>query len=97
MPAVRLSYVNRSIYAKASVREALIVLPILSRDGDLVGMYEREDDTAHISFQWVVGDNKAQEKNIRELIRSDHTYAITVASRLVAFALTYVVANALLP
>lgn len=60
-------------------------------------MYEREDDTAHISFQWVVGDTKAHEKNIRELIRSDHTYAITLVSRLVALALTYVLANALLP
>lgn len=60
-------------------------------------MYERDADTAQITFQWVVGDTKAHEKNIRELIRSDHTYAITVVSRLVALVMTYVVAEALLP
>lgn len=60
-------------------------------------MYERENDTAQISFQWVVGDLKAHEKNIGQLIKSDYTYFITIVSRLIAFALTYVVADALLP
>ncbi|MBX7539528.1 hypothetical protein [Qipengyuania sphaerica] len=60
-------------------------------------MYEEEGDTAHISFQWVVGDTKAHEQNVREMIGFDHSYAIAIFSRVVAFVLTYFVAKALLP
>ena len=60
-------------------------------------MYEEEDDAAQISFQWVVGDTRAHEQNVREMIGFNHSYGIAVLSRLVAFLLTYFVAKALLP
>ena len=60
-------------------------------------MFERQGEAAQISFQWVVGDNRALEKNVIELIKPEFTYAITVASRLAAFGLTFAVASLLLP
>lgn len=60
-------------------------------------MLERQDDTALIDFQWTVGDTRAFERNVQELIKPQHSYAITVLARLVAFLLTLAVATAILP
>ncbi len=60
-------------------------------------MYELNNDTARIEFQWSVGDTRALEKNLREAIRPAGAYAITVGSRLIAYALTMLVAFTLLP
>lgn len=60
-------------------------------------MFERDENTAKLTFQWVVGDTRALEKNLIQLSRSKHQYMITVFSRLVAFGLTFLVAFALLP
>jgi len=60
-------------------------------------MPEITEDTAEITFQWVLGDMRELEKNLIELSRSKLYYAITVASRVLAYALTFIVAFALLP
>jgi hypothetical protein len=60
-------------------------------------MFEREGESAEISFQWVVGDTRELEKNFIDLSRSNYYYAIIVASRLFAYALTFAVAYLLLP
>lgn len=60
-------------------------------------MFERDENAAKLTFQWVVGDTRALEKNLIQLSRSKYQYAITVFSRLVAFGLTFLVAFALLP
>lgn len=60
-------------------------------------MFEKLEDGVEISFQWVVGDTRALEKNLISIGRSDYQYAITVVSRLIAFGLTFLVAWALIP
>lgn len=60
-------------------------------------MFERDGEAAEISFQWVIGDTRELEKSFLDLSRPKYHYAITVASRLVAYALTFAVAYALLP
>lgn len=60
-------------------------------------MYERNGDSADITFQWVIGDTRALEKNLGALIAPQNTYAITIVTRLVAYALTFLVAYLFLP
>ncbi len=60
-------------------------------------MFEREGESAEISFQWVVGDTRELEKNFVDLSRPKYHYAIIVSSRLFAYALTFAVAYFMLP
>jgi hypothetical protein len=60
-------------------------------------MFENEGESAEISFQWVIGDTRALEKNFIELSRPKYYYAIIVFSRLFAYALTFAVAYLMLP
>lgn len=60
-------------------------------------MFERDENGAKLTFQWVVGDTRELEKNLLQLSRSKYHYATTVVSRLIAFGLTFLVAYALLP
>jgi hypothetical protein len=60
-------------------------------------MFEKEGDSAEISFQWVVGDTRALEKNFIDLSRPKYAYAIIVVSRVFAYALTFAVAYFMLP
>ena len=64
---------------------------------NILGMFEREGESAEISFQWVIGDTRELEKNLVELGRRKYYYAIIVVSRLFAYALTFAVAYLLLP
>lgn len=60
-------------------------------------VFERNEQSAEIVFQWVVGDTRELGKNFLELSRPAHQYAIVVAGRLAAYAATFAVAYALLP
>jgi hypothetical protein len=58
---------------------------------------ESTEKAINLSFQWTVGDTRELEKNLTDLVRSNYHHVITVASRFVAFGLTYLVAHLLLP
>ena len=60
-------------------------------------MYERDGEQAQVSFQWTVGDMRAHEKNLTELVKHPRDYPLTIASRLIAYAATFAVAYMLLP
>jgi hypothetical protein len=55
------------------------------------------DDLVAVTFQWTVGDSAALEKMIAPLARVKGRYAITVLSRIIAFALTFGVASLIFP
>ena len=60
-------------------------------------MFEIDEDSAQITFQWVVGDLRALEKNLSEASQPKHYHAIIIVGRLIAYAVTFAVAYALLP
>ncbi|GJL93431.1 hypothetical protein [Hyphococcus sp.] len=59
-------------------------------------MAEKSDYIA-ISFQWAVGDTRALEKHMGELVRFPFHHAVIVASRIVALALVFALAYFLFP
>lgn len=59
-------------------------------------MVEKTDHIA-ISFQWAVGDTRALEKHLGEIVRYPFHHAVIVASRIVALALIFALAYSLFP
>lgn len=60
-------------------------------------MDELGNKEINVRFQWMVGDSHPLEKFLKELVKNPHHYLITVTSRIIAFALTYIVTMLLLP
>ena len=60
-------------------------------------MDELENQEINVRFQWMVGDSHPLEKFLKELVKNPYHYLITVTSRIIAFALTYIVTMLLLP
>ena len=60
-------------------------------------MFEIEEDSIRVSFQWVLGDTHPLEKSIQAATRAKHRYLITILGRLAAYGLTLLVVRLLLP
>ena len=60
-------------------------------------MDELENQEINVRFQWMVGDSHPLEKFLKGLVKNPYHYLITVTSRIIAFALTYIVTMLLLP